>query len=100
MTAATDRWVENRAPTGWHKVDVRELWAYRELVAHGRHPEGLLRSELLRAQDGRWLVHTLWRDHDALLAARAAGVPPAALLMAERLRAEHSHDLLTVVETL
>jgi lipopolysaccharide transport system permease protein len=24
--------VENRAPTGWHKVDLRELWAYRELI--------------------------------------------------------------------
>jgi lipopolysaccharide transport system permease protein len=32
MTSVADRWVENRAPTGWHKVDVRELWAYRELV--------------------------------------------------------------------
>lgn len=33
MTSLADRWVENRAPTGWHKVDVRELWAYRELIA-------------------------------------------------------------------
>ena len=33
MTALTDRWVENRAPSGWHKVDVGELWAYRELIA-------------------------------------------------------------------
>ena len=33
MTSVTDRWVENRAPTGWHKVDLRELWAYRELIA-------------------------------------------------------------------
>jgi lipopolysaccharide transport system permease protein len=33
MTAVTDRWVENRAPTGWHTVDLRELWAYRELIA-------------------------------------------------------------------
>jgi lipopolysaccharide transport system permease protein len=33
MTSVSDRWVENRAPTGWHKVDLRELWAYRELIA-------------------------------------------------------------------
>jgi ABC-type polysaccharide/polyol phosphate export permease len=33
MTAVSDRWVENRAPTGWHTVDLRELWAYRELIA-------------------------------------------------------------------
>jgi ABC-type polysaccharide/polyol phosphate export permease len=32
MTSVADRWVENRAPTGWHKVDLRELWAYRELI--------------------------------------------------------------------
>lgn len=74
--------------------------AYRDLVAGGPRVAGLLRSELLRATDGRWLVRTLWRDRDAVLAARAAGVPPAALLMAERLGADHSHDVLTVVETL
>ena len=33
MTSVAERWVENRAPTGWHKVDLRELWAYRELIA-------------------------------------------------------------------
>jgi lipopolysaccharide transport system permease protein len=33
MTSVADRWVDNRAPTGWHKVDLRELWAYRELIA-------------------------------------------------------------------
>jgi lipopolysaccharide transport system permease protein len=33
MTSVADRWVENRAPAGWHKVDLRELWAYRELIA-------------------------------------------------------------------
>ena len=33
MTSVADRWVENRAPTGWHTVDLRELWAYRELIA-------------------------------------------------------------------
>jgi lipopolysaccharide transport system permease protein len=33
MIPMADRWVENRAPTGWHKVDLRELWAYRELIA-------------------------------------------------------------------
>jgi lipopolysaccharide transport system permease protein len=33
MIPVADRWVENRAPSGWHKVDLRELWAYRELIA-------------------------------------------------------------------
>ena len=57
--------------------------AYRDLTADGPRPDGLLRSELLRGQGGRWLVQTLWRDRDAVLAARQSGAPPAALVMAE-----------------
>jgi heme-degrading monooxygenase HmoA len=74
--------------------------AYRQLVAEGPRPEGLLRSELLRGQGGRWLVHTLWRDRAAIMAARDAGQRPAALLLANRIGAEHSHEVLTVEETL
>ena len=74
--------------------------AYRDLTAQGHRPEGLLRSELLRGQDGRWLVQTLWHDRDAVLAARASGAPPVALLLAERLEAGHSHDVLTVEASL
>lgn len=74
--------------------------AYVELTADGPRPEGLLRSELLRGQGGRWLVQTLWRDRAAVLAAREAGATPAALVLAERLGAEHRHDVLTVEATL
>jgi heme-degrading monooxygenase HmoA len=69
---------------------------YREMVVDGARPDGLLRSELLRGQDGRWVVQTLWRDREAILAARQRGVLPAALALAERVGAEHSHDILTV----
>ena len=74
--------------------------AYRTLMADGPRPEGLLRSELLRGQGGRWLIQTLWRDREAILSARNAGAKPAALLLAEQVGAEHSHDVLTVEETL
>ena len=73
--------------------------AYRA-VAGGPRPDGLLRSELLRGQGGRWLVQTLWRDREAILAARAAGAKPAALLLAAQVGAEHSHEVLVVEEEL
>ncbi len=74
--------------------------AFRALVDAHPVPAGLLRSELLRAQDGRWLVQTVWRDRDAVLAARDAGARPAALLLADQLGATHTHDVLTVEATL
>ena len=74
--------------------------AYRELTAAGPRPDGLLRSELLRGREGRWQVQTLWRDREAVLAARGSGAQPVATRLAERLGAEHSHDVLTLEETL
>src|SRR4051794_13689173 len=57
--------------------------AYRELVARPL-PDGLVRSELLSGQDGRWRIQTLWRDRAALDAARAApDGPPAPRLFRE-----------------
>jgi hypothetical protein len=41
------------------------LDAYRQLNEEAR-PEGLLRSELLRGQDGAWRIQTTWRDKEAL----------------------------------
>ncbi|MBC9731461.1 hypothetical protein [Streptomyces sp. TRM68367] len=51
--------------------------AYRELVAHPL-PDGLIRTELLSGQDGRWRIQTLWRDRAALETMRAAPDGPAA----------------------
>ena len=76
------------------------LPAYRTLIADGHRPDGLLRSELLRGQGGRWVVQTLWRDREAIVAARESGARPAALLLAAQVGAEHSHDVLTVEESL
>jgi heme-degrading monooxygenase HmoA len=68
---------------------------FRQMTA-GPKPEGFIRSELLRGQDGAWRIQTTWRDRDALLALRATGEPPAALALIERLGADHSHTVHTV----
>jgi len=68
---------------------------FRAMTA-GPKPEGLLRSELLRGQDGAWQIQTLWRDFASLRAAREAGEPPAALVLVDGLGLEHSHTFYVV----
>ncbi|MFI7483365.1 antibiotic biosynthesis monooxygenase [Kocuria sp. M1R5S2] len=65
------------------------LNGYRALAAQP-YPDGLLRSELLRAGDGRWRVQTLWRDQAALDAMRARPEPPAAPRLFRSVGAEPS----------
>jgi hypothetical protein len=62
-------------------------------------PDGLVRSELLRGQDGSWRIQTTWRDRDALIALRASGEPPAALLLLDRIGAEHTHGVFSVEQS-
>ncbi len=73
------------------------LDGFRQLIA-GQHPDGLLRFELLRGQGGKWLIQTLWRDREAIMAARRSGEPPAALRLLNSVGAKHTHDVLTVEE--
>lgn len=54
-------------------------------------PDGLLRAELLRGQDGAWRLQSTWRDMDALMAARESGNPPAALRLLQDLGIESTH---------
>lgn len=75
------------------------LVGYREMSAMADKPDGLLRSELLHGHNGRWLIQTLWRDRDAIMAAREPGKTPPALALLERVGAEHSHELLSVEES-
>jgi hypothetical protein len=65
----------------------------------GRKPPGLLRSELLRGQNGAWRIQTVWRDIEALMSVRNSGEPPAALALLDSLGAEHSHALFTVEQS-
>ncbi|HEX5333918.1 MAG TPA: antibiotic biosynthesis monooxygenase [Cellulomonas sp.] len=53
------------------------LDGFRRLLAEPK-PDGLERTELLRARDGAWRIQTLWRDQAALDRMRAAPEPPAA----------------------
>jgi hypothetical protein len=65
----------------------------------GEKPPGMLRSELLRGQDGAWRIQTTWRDMESLMALRKSGTPPAALELLEGLGAEHTHSWFTVEQT-
>lgn len=71
------------------------LDGYRALNETSK-PEGILRTVLLRRRDGVFVIQTVWRDRDALMAARDPNTPPPALALLDRLGASHSHDVLTV----
>lgn len=58
-------------------------------------PEGLVRTELLRGDDGHWRIQTLWRDRAALDAMRAQPEPPAAPQLFRRVGAD---PVLAVIE--
>lgn len=71
------------------------LTGYRRMIAAGQ-PDGLLRSELLRGQDGAWRIQSTWRDMEALKTLRRRGEPPAAMAMLDSLGAEHTHSWFVV----
>jgi len=68
---------------------------YREITAGGV-PDGLVRTELLRGQDRRWRIQTLWRDRAALEAMRGRPEPPAALRLFRNVGAEPSLEVYEV----
>jgi hypothetical protein len=68
---------------------------FRKLTA-GPMPDGLIRTELLRGQNGSWRIQTLWRDRAALEAVRASPEPPAALELFRDVGADHSHEVFWV----
>lgn len=74
------------------------LEGFSRLVSAG-HPDGLIRSELLRGQEGRWRIQTTWRDRDAIIALRASGAKPAAIELLDSLGAEHTHGVFTIEQS-
>jgi heme-degrading monooxygenase HmoA len=68
---------------------------YRHMI-DSEQLDGLIRSELLRGQDGRWRIQSTWRDLEALQAVRKLGKPPAALELLESVGAEHSHTWFVI----
>lgn len=70
--------------------------AFEALVASGL-PDGLLETRLLGDGQGRWAIHSLWRDQAALAAMRASADPPAAPALFRRFGAEPSLGIWRVV---
>lgn len=68
---------------------------FREITSRPM-PHGLLRTELLRGQNGTWRIQTVWRDREALEEVRTSGEPPAALELFRRVGADHSHEVFSV----
>ncbi|MEI6622640.1 MAG: hypothetical protein WCP28_12110 [Actinomycetes bacterium] len=73
------------------------LNGYRRMVGDDE-PDGLIRSELLRGQDGAWRIQTTWRDLDAIIELRKSGKPHAASALLDGIGAQHSHAWFTVEE--
>ena len=71
---------------------------YRQL-SQGDKPDGLVRSELLRGQDGAWRIQSTWRDFDSLMAVRESGKPPAAAELLDKIGAKHSHAWFTIEQS-
>ncbi len=62
-------------------------------------PGGLVRTELLRGEDGHWRIQTLWRDRAALNAVRAGPEPPAAPQLFRRVGADPMLTVLEIVDS-
>jgi hypothetical protein len=71
---------------------------YHELLAQPM-PNGLVRTELLRGQDGHWRIQTLWRDRAALDAMRAGPEPPAAPQLFRRVGGDPVLTVFDVVDS-
>ena len=78
--------------------DAALLAGFAQLTASA-WPDGLLRTELLRGQNGAWRVQSTWRDKETVIALRMAGVKPAALALFESLGATHTHAVFSVEQT-
>jgi heme-degrading monooxygenase HmoA len=73
--------------------DLRSAW---EETTSQALPDGFIESSLLRADDGIWRIVTVWESEEAVMAMRASGERPAALVMFERAGSEPSVSMWTV----
>jgi heme-degrading monooxygenase HmoA len=73
--------------------DLRAAW---DEITTKTLPDGLIESSLLRTEQGTWRIVTVWESKDAVLAMRATGEQPAALIMFERAGAEPTVSMSTV----
>ncbi len=73
--------------------DLRAGWAE---VTAGTKPPGFIESSLLRTEDGMWRIVTMWESKEAVMAMRATGQPPGALVVFERGGATATVSMSTV----
>jgi heme-degrading monooxygenase HmoA len=83
--------VEGEIDTG-REDDLRSAWEQRT----SELPAGLIESFLLRSEKATWRIVTVWESREALMAMRASGERPAALVMFEQAGAEPSASFWTV----
>lgn len=81
------------AVDGSREGDLRTAW---DEVTAGVLPVGFIESSLLRTEDRTWRIVTLWESKEAVLAMRATGGPPAALVVFERAGAKPLVSMSTV----
>jgi len=76
--------------------------AYATAITSNERPPGLVRSQLIRDafDPTRWRIQTWWESREALTAMRAAGVPPAGILMFRAAGAEPATSIFEVVNEL
>jgi heme-degrading monooxygenase HmoA len=72
--------------------DLRSAWEQRPSPP----PAGFIQSFLLRGEEGIWRIATVWESREAVMAMRASGDRPAALVMLEQAGAEPSASFWTV----
>jgi heme-degrading monooxygenase HmoA len=73
--------------------DLRSAW---EDTVSRALPAGFIESSLLRTEDGTWRIVTFWESREAVIAMRASGEPPGAVVIFERAGVRPSVSLCTV----
>ncbi|WP_042377349.1 antibiotic biosynthesis monooxygenase [Streptacidiphilus melanogenes] len=75
----------------------RLIAAYHRLIARPL-PEGLLQTELLRGESGRWRIQTLWRDRSSMDAMRSTSAGPSAPRLFREMNAQPEFEIFEVVD--
>ena len=74
------------------EADLRSAWENKPTAL----PAGFIESSLLRGEERIWRIVTVWESKEAVMAMRASGEPPAALVMFERAGARPSVSMWTL----
>lgn len=75
--------------------EVELLDGFRRMTQDGPMG-GLVRSGLLRGQDGAGRFQSTWPDLETIVELRKSGKPPAALALLDGLGAQYTHTWFTV----